>query len=136
MNKRKFLFVSLILFFSLAFTGCLGKESGNGVEQFSVTLVIDYGGIVESNGIPVVESIDVQINQGSSAFDLLDENTNLEYTEDSMYGAFVTSINGVGNIEGMYWMFYVNGEMASVGVSSYTLNDNDMVMMKLEEVSW
>ena len=44
--------------------------------------------------------------------------------------AFLTSINGVANNQdgnGYYWVYFVNGNMPTVGFGDYTLNDNDSV---------
>ena len=134
MNKQVNFFVLVVLL--IVFTGCIGGENGSEEQTLSVTLVIDYGGVIESEGVPLVETFGAEVDAGSTTFNLLNESTDLEYTEDPMYGAFITSINGVGNLGGKYWMFYVNGEMASVGVSSYVLQDGDIVTMKFEEASW
>lgn len=49
--------------------------------------------------------------------------------QDSAYGVFIESIQGVKNDgpKNLYWMFKVNGKMASVGASSYKLKDKDTV---------
>jgi len=120
---------------TLAFTGCVDDEEPV-TEPVSVALVIDYAGVIMDNGVSVTDTLEVEMTPGSTAFDLLNAHTTLNYTEDPLYGAFVTHINNVGNVDGKYWMFYVNGEMASVGISAYVLNDNDLILMRLEAASW
>jgi len=67
---------------------------------------------------------------GSSAFDALDKIAEVEAT-DGEYGKFITSINGASQDESHYWMFFVNGKLASVGSSSYVLESGDEIEFKL-----
>lgn len=54
--------------------------------------------------------------------------------EYSGLGFFVEEINGVKNNtqEGRYWIYYINGKKAQVGISSYILKPNDIIMWKYE----
>ncbi|MDR0463046.1 MAG: DUF4430 domain-containing protein [Pseudomonadales bacterium] len=52
-------------------------------------------------------------------------------TEDSQFGAFITSIAGVSQ-EYYFWIYYVNGDYALVGVSSHFLRDGDEFRFVLE----
>ena len=56
----------------------------------------------------------------------------------SDFGAFIESIDGIaGNDEAMtYWMFYINGESAMVGVSLYILNNGDQISFQYETMSF
>lgn len=49
---------------------------------------------------------------------------------------FITSINGVSQdaSKGMYWLYYVNGEMGQVGASQYVVKDGDIITWKLEKI--
>lgn len=47
-------------------------------------------------------------------------------------GFFVTSVNSLKNGNGKYLMYYINGQEASVGVSSYVLQEGDIIEWKLE----
>ena len=47
-------------------------------------------------------------------------------------GFFIKEIDGVKGKAGSYWIYYVNGEEASVGVSNYILKDGDIVSWKQE----
>ncbi len=59
----------------------------------------------------------------------MDEAEGLEYvSEDSTYGAVVTSVNGVEAVyekNGAYWGFYVNGEYCNYGIDSQPVEDGD-----------
>jgi len=50
-------------------------------------------------------------------------------------GSFVDSLNGVmsDRMKGKYWIFYVNGEPAKVGISNYVLRNNDLIKWNYED---
>lgn len=82
------------------------------------------------------------IEEGTSAIDFMkkineDKNDfSFEYKDSSM-GAFVDEINGIGNNAktNMYWMFYVNDELAKTGASEYTIVNGDIIEWRYEDVS-
>lgn len=47
---------------------------------------------------------------------------------------FITSINEVkqDDSEGLYWLYYINEEMPSVGAGDYVVEDGDLIEWKLE----
>ena len=47
-------------------------------------------------------------------------------------GFFVEGINGVKGEPGKYWIYYVNGEKAQVGISKYIVKDGDIINWKQE----
>lgn len=56
-------------------------------------------------------------------------------TEDSDFGSFVTSIAGVEATDGEnFWSFYVNGEFATEGASTYVAKEGDQFEWRLEEI--
>ncbi len=56
----------------------------------------------------------------------------INYKEYPRMGAFVNEINGIKGKSGAYWIYYVNGKEASVGVSSYILKEGDSILWKQE----
>ena len=62
---------------------------------------------------------------------------NFEYKNYTGYVAFITSMCNVANdeINSNYWLFYVNGQEASVGVSLYIVKPNDVLVMKYMHVN-
>ena len=54
-------------------------------------------------------------------------------TEDSEYGAFITSIKRIKQEDDYYWNYYVNGEYATAGISSYNVKENDKFKFVLEK---
>ncbi len=78
------------------------------------------------------ESIAYNGIEGQTALATLVELVPVE-TQSSEFGDFVTSIDGsVADSNSEYWAFYVNGELAPVGASSYITQDGDMIEWKLE----
>lgn len=55
--------------------------------------------------------------------------------EFSGLGYFVEEINGTKNDNqaGKYWIYYINGQSAKVGISSYILKNNDLITWKFEK---
>lgn len=49
-------------------------------------------------------------------------------------GFFVDEINGVKNdaSANKYWLYYINGESATVGISEYIVKPNDIIQWKYE----
>lgn len=67
--------------------------------------------------------------------DLQNNNFSFKGREFSGLGFFVEEINGLSQNkkEGKYWIYYINGKPASVGVSQYKLKENDIITWKYEK---
>lgn len=78
----------------------------------------------------------------SSVYDLmsaLKEQKKIDFKDYnySGMGFFVTEINGIkNNSAGENWLYYVNGKLASIGVSYYKLKNNDTIEWKYEQKSF
>lgn len=82
---------------------------------------VSYDGVT---GKSVMDLLKAQVNDGSI--------TALQ-TQDSSFGEYVESINGVvGGADGKYWLFYVNGEPAIVGASEYVTKSGDTIEWRFE----
>lgn len=69
--------------------------------------------------------------------DELSEQGDFSYAgEDSVYGVFITEINGVKteDITKAYWAFYVNDTYCQHGVSSQPVSDGDKFRIQYEEI--
>ena len=70
--------------------------------------------------------------EGKTALELLRQHATV-VTKDSSYGPYVDSIGGVkGGTDGKYWMFYVNGQQATVGANDYVTKAGDTIQWKFE----
>lgn len=68
---------------------------------------------------------------GVDALSMLKRNATVQVKHYS-FGDLVTSINGTAGTGPKYWTFYINGREATVGAGSYTTQDGDQLMWKLQ----
>ena len=69
--------------------------------------------------------------------DVLKDINELEVvTEDSQYGAYITSIKGIEQGNNYYWSYYINDEYATVGVSSCKIEEGKTYNFKIEEMNY
>lgn len=55
-------------------------------------------------------------------------------TQDSEYGAYITSVMGIEQDSNYYWSYYIDDEYATVGVSSCKVEDGKTYNLKYEEI--
>lgn len=68
--------------------------------------------------------------------DVLDDMDGLEIiSEDGMYGAYITSINGISQGDGYYWTYYIDEDYAVVGASKCKIEDGKTYNFKIEEMN-
>lgn len=80
-----------------------------------------------------------QIREGDTVYDLMknlennkEKNFTFKAKEYPSLGYFIDEINGVRGQMNSYWIYYINGEESSVGVSWYVLKDGDIINWKQE----
>lgn len=95
----------------------------------SITIAIDYA------GEHVSSTYTVAITTGETAWQAVQDAigiANLHYTDyGGSLGIFITGFNGIDALSNQYYDFQVNGTSASVGVSSYTVKNNDSIKFVL-----
>jgi hypothetical protein len=70
-----------------------------------------------------------------TALELLKDGHKVETKEYSGMGEFVTSIDGVAAEDGKnFWAFYVNGQMAAEGASTYKTKDGEKIEWRLDAI--
>jgi len=81
----------------------------------------------------------LQLPEKSSAYEAMQNLINSQkitasIKEYSGMGKFVEEINGIKNDNqtGKYWIYYINDKSAKVGISAYTLKQNDKITWKYE----
>lgn len=77
---------------------------------------------------------DARVEEGATVYNLMEK---LRQTSDFTFagedyaglGFFVESVNGLeqNSTEGRYWIYYVNGQSANVGVSNYIIKSGDII---------
>lgn len=82
----------------------------------------------------------IEVPENSTAYDAMlvaRDQSDFRFSGENFgedLGFFVESINEIapGPDDIRYWIFYVNGKPADVGVSSYTVKNGDVLEWKLE----
>ncbi len=99
-------------------------------ELIAVTLERYYTGYDEDS---------FEIEEGSTVYEAMlwmQENRGLqiEGTQYGNLGFFVESIGGIENDKrgGKYWIYYINGAKAQMGISQYVIQPNDIITWKYE----
>ena len=100
--------------------------------------------IIEINPIVVTLKINdspynTTVTEDTTVYSLMDKltkETNFSFSGKnySGLGYFVDKINGIknDNSNGKYWIYYINGQSAKVGISNYIINNNDLIEWKYE----
>lgn len=85
---------------------------------------------LDETGEKVLDAQAVQIEEGDTAWDVLEKaGAELDYDEYS-FGNLLKGINGVApdyDQDGKFWAFIVNGSFAQEGASSYKVNHGDHI---------
>jgi LPXTG-motif cell wall-anchored protein len=95
--------------------------------------------VVDVSGKTIIPQTVMELKQGETAFDVLKDATSkknvaFEYSTDPKYGASITKIGESKpdyNKDSTYWAFGINGGMAAVGVSGYTVENGDDLLFKV-----
>ena len=111
-------------------------ENKKGIENFEQEKLGPVHGVLLAAG----QEHEVWLPEGATAYDLMTivaENSEFEFRGKNFWGMgfFVEEINGIAqNPKGkMYWIYYINGEKALVGVSQYVIQTNDVIEWKYEK---
>ncbi|TYS75781.1 DUF4430 domain-containing protein [Rossellomorea aquimaris] len=92
---------------------------------------------IDENGEVVLPLTAVEIEEGETAYDVLQEagEKNDAEIEAAMgeYGAFITSIGGASPTGDAYWSFNINGIGAEVGASSHQAANGDHYLFAITE---
>ena len=80
---------------------------------------------------------ETEIAKNETVYDLMNKlktegKINFKEKTYSGMGKFIEEINGIKNGE-KYWIYYVNGEKATIGVSNYKINEGDIVSWRYEK---
>ena len=86
------------------------------------------------------KSYPVTIDAGATAYDAMgmlaaQKKVSFSAKEYPGMGYLIEEINGQknDNAAGMYWIYYINGESATTGVSGYILQNGDKIEWKYEK---
>lgn len=68
---------------------------------------------------------------GKTVFELLESNSQVTFDSTS-FGKLVTSINGMPQGEGKYWLYNVDSKEATVGAESYVCQSSEKIKWELK----
>lgn len=138
MKKFNKYFLSLLTVTTLTFTGC-GNQSTT--EQKDTTTTEQ----TEANN-PETTDVEISIKDTVNDKEILtedakiDENGLKDYLEKNHKAVFedgmMTELEGIkqDEKEGQYWMYYVNDEMADVGIGDYVPKAGDEIEFRFEKM--
>lgn len=141
MKKLLSIFLILILCFAL---GACGAPSDDGLGEIEnpMTLYISFvdspDDDLEVKGLKPIEKTEFYAEEGSSVFEATQVfclNNNLDY-QLSSDGTYLESMLGFteGDFDKMAgWLYTVNGEMAMVSASDYTLEEGDVIVWSFQK---
>ncbi|MGV9171730.1 MAG: DUF4430 domain-containing protein [Promethearchaeia archaeon] len=99
-------------------------EQPENMNLSGIALIVDYNNGSEK----IVDEIQI-VAENNTVFDVLLAHCEIEYTEYPNGEVFIEAIDGIKNKHPNYWLYYVNGESAQVGASSYQIEGED-------EITW
>lgn len=123
--------LNLLLVFIVAFfiaTGCTKNEEITKTKEKEVQIII-----YDKNKETIYD--ETVLTKKELLIDVLKEQDEIDLkTEDGQYGEYILSINDIEQGDNYYWIYYVNEEYASVGVSQYKIKNNEKYEFKIEEM--
>lgn len=147
MEKRKLSKLFLLLSAGVVLGACATETEEASVEETAESTEATEDEATtetETNSEEVTVTFDIVID-GENVADLSQEVTVPEgtYLLDAMRdtydvvdeGSFITTIEGYEQDAdaGRYWLYYINGEMPSVGAADYELESEDQIEWRLED---
>lgn len=86
-----------------------------------------------ANGNEILNK-EIVFKEGINAFDAMQQVATVGYQDFGEMGVMVESINGVKPGENQFWKFFLNGEEATVGISSVTIQEDTTIEWVTEEM--
>ena len=131
--------MALVMVFAMAACGNNGGAAGgNGSGQMiDVCMEVDYP---DNGGMPDVENYWLQVPEGSTALDVLNEFAKLYgigvvmSDNDSAHDSYVVSIGDVAENAGAGWAYEVNDNMPMETAAKYIVENKDEITW--EFMSW
>ena len=121
---KKLLNVFAVLLISVMLIGCNDGNDEANMRGFDISVYDADDALIASAQIATEEE---------TLFDALVASDEFEIGyEESTFGVFITTINGVEAGPGYFWAFYINSEMAMVGADGHTVEDGDQFEFRLD----
>lgn len=114
----------------------ISKEgSTSGLAVFVDAEVSQDEGIAKAQATLIAGELNIKLkfNQGQNLHEIFIENNVIfQGKEYPALGFFVTDLGSLHEEMGKYLVYYINGKEATVGVSSYIPEDNDVITWELK----
>lgn len=124
-------FIAIIILAGILIVG--GSLLGNHVSKKQAAKQVAG---IETTLQPVVEkTVSYEGENDKTALELLKAKNKIEIQESSI-GVFVTSINDTPNQDNKYWMFYVDGNLASTSADQYKTKDGEKIEWRYETLQY
>ncbi len=118
------------------------KDVSRDAEQASAGIVAGAKAVRQEVTVSIIggaqnRQMTFDLTPGATALDLMlragqRENFAIE-TKQYDFGTIVEAIEGTrGGDEGRYWLYYVNGEQATVGADAYLVKSGDLIEFRFE----
>ena len=137
----------LILFGIFIGLVTLGIISGNrtntdvlSLQPFDPSQDQEQQALIEATLVVGEKTYALSLPEGSSVYDLM---VKARTTSDLTFrgqefpglGFFIQAIDGLEQSPrlGKYWIYYINGKKAEVGISAYTVNNHDIILWNYED---
>jgi len=142
--SKKFLSLTVAAFFmaaSILMTGCFKQEQTNSTSVNSASVNEEKAATAEliiNDGSGNKQTTVVLDGEAMTALQILRQGAaklDLELqTKEYEFGTAVEGIGGkIGGAEGKYWLYYINGQMANVGVDAQAVQAGDKLEFKYEK---
>lgn len=123
-DNNSFGWINILAFIGvLVIAGLIGFVSNNYKTSKTTTPAVAAAQSISYNG-----------EDGKNALDLLKDKADIQ-TQDSSMGTFVIGINNTIDTDTHYWMFYVNGELASSTPDQYVTKNSDRIEWRYDDFS-
>lgn len=83
--------------------------------------------------VAAAQTLAYDCEEGKNALEILKTKAEVK-TQESSLGAFVDSIDGTANSSDRFWIFYINGEIGTVGADQYQCKANDKIEWRYEKI--
>lgn len=140
MNKKLLSSVSTLFLSGVFLAACGNQVADAPVETEEETESVEE--VVEEKEITIDilledESVDdltkeLEVEEDLDLMSIMEMNYDISATEEG----FMTAIEGYeqDEAEGLYWLYYINDEMAEVGAADYIPEESDLIEWNLEAI--
>lgn len=135
MNKKRGIGLSFVVVITIAIVATIGiirNNTNSNIANTKVNVTINVFDKENSN----IYNKSIETNK-EYLLEILNDTEELNVvTEDSQYGAYITSIMGIEQGDNYYWSYYIDSEYASVGVSNCEVEDGKTYDFKIEKFEY